>query len=374
MNPKELFYFAAQCLALDEHPGFRETIISRFSSGEVALDDFIFLCSNELVLPAIYLNFKKYDLLDLFPDDYRNQIREIYERNKKRNFEILQQADEINLVLAQENINPVYLKGTANLMDNVYSDAGERMIGDIDLLVQENDYLKTADLIKQLGYRTDEKVFGDVKTAKHYPRLFRAGGPADIEIHRVPVNIEYSKQFSSALLFQYNKPVPGMINCFVPSDIHKAVHNFIHAQLSNLGHSFVQSGLRDLYDMYLLSKRTETISIISAAEEKRKLTTYIALTSHIFRSNNFQEIPDSKTSLRYIHLHDWFLDHYSWHRGYVITVKLVEVLFVRFLRGLGKIFSLKSWGNFFKYITAADWYRWIGYRIRNFYGNYISGN
>ncbi len=143
MNYKDLFYFAAQCLALDDHPEFRETIITSFSGGKAELDDFIFLCSNHLILQAIYLNFKKHNLLGIFPVIYREHIAGIYLQNKKRNLDILQQVEELNLALAAENIIPVYLKGTANLLDNVCSDVGERMIGDIDLLVQDKDYLKS---------------------------------------------------------------------------------------------------------------------------------------------------------------------------------------------------------------------------------------
>ena len=372
MNNKDLFYFAAQCLALDDHPEFRETIISRFSTGEVELDDFIFLCSNHLVLPAIYLNFKKHNLLHIFPDDYKDPIASIYLRNKKRNLEILHQADEINLTLQSENIIPVYLKGTANLLDNVYSDVGERMIGDIDLLVLDNDYLKSADLVMKLGYQYEGKIYSDVTTAKHYPRLYRTGGPADIEIHRIPVNIEFSKQFNAEIIFQDKKAIPDKMNCFVPSDAHKAIHSFIHAQLSNLGYWFKQTPLRDLYDMVLLSKQIVPTSLISRAEQKKRLATYLIITNHIFGVRTIPEIKESRASLRYVKLHDWFLEHPKIHYWYILTIKLVEVVFVRFFLYSGKIFIAKSWGNFFTNITDPDWYKMINYRIKNFYMNYIS--
>jgi len=48
--------------------------------------------------------------------------------------------------------SPIYLKGTGNLIDGIYSDIGERIIGDIDFLVPEKDFRTTAELFKKEGY------------------------------------------------------------------------------------------------------------------------------------------------------------------------------------------------------------------------------
>jgi len=202
MNNSEMFYLACHCLTSDASPGFWQKASSAFQE-EKLLEDLVFLCSNELVLPAIYLNFKKNGVLGVLPEELSEQLAYIYDLNKKRNTEILQQVTEINQILNTQQIEPVYLKGTANLLDGLYDDFGERMIGDIDVLVKEHDYLAAAELVMGLGYSYDQKVYDDITTMKHFPRLFRTGGAADIEIHSVPVNIEYSKQFSSDLLFQH---------------------------------------------------------------------------------------------------------------------------------------------------------------------------
>ena len=200
MKQSELFKLSCQCLLLDEYPELTENIRVKFVSGEVNLDAFILLCSNHFVLPAITLHLKNSGLIELFPNDYADHLNEIYLLNRKRNKEILQQIDEISKQLKKEDIEPIYLKGTANLLDNLYNDSGDRMIGDIDFLVQDKDYLKTVELIFELGYKNDSTVYGDVKAYKHYPRLYKKDVPADIEIHRVPVSIPFSKQFNTEVL------------------------------------------------------------------------------------------------------------------------------------------------------------------------------
>ena len=147
MKTFELFYLAGKVLALDEHPEFKEEIIHTFHNNNI-VERFILLCSNQLILPLQYLKFKQHDLLSLFSKEVIEHLAYIYELNVERNKQILKQIDEINFELQKEKIEPIYLKGTGNLLDGLYSDFGERMIGDIDVLVKEIDFLKTAEIVK----------------------------------------------------------------------------------------------------------------------------------------------------------------------------------------------------------------------------------
>jgi len=40
--------------------------------------------------------------------------------------------------LKAAGISPIYMKGTGNLIDKVYDDIGERIIGDIDFVILES--------------------------------------------------------------------------------------------------------------------------------------------------------------------------------------------------------------------------------------------
>jgi len=81
MTYKDLFYFTGQCLALDEHPQFREKIIELFTDANAQpetwsreqgtgsmeaenWESFVQLCSDQLIIPAIYLQFRKHNLLN----------------------------------------------------------------------------------------------------------------------------------------------------------------------------------------------------------------------------------------------------------------------------------------------------------------------
>ena len=329
MKQSELFKIVCKCLLLDENPGLKKGIEEKFILGEVDLDRFVFLCSNHLILPAITLQFQKHRVLDIFPTEYASHLQKILKLNQQRNREILQQINEINNVLVKENIEPIYLKGTANLMDNLYSDVGERMIGDIDFLVKEKDYFKTADLIVNLGYKNDKTVYYNLEKIKHYPRLYRKDVPADIEIHRIPVDIEYSEKFSSELIFKNKIKIKNKTNCFVSSDIHKLIHTFIHSQLGNNGYRFKVIPIRDLYDFYLLSKRVNWKDVLKEVEEKSKAQIFYDTVSYLL--NELSDIKNRK-SKRFANQQTWFLNHHRIHKYYINTLKLYILITQRVLK------------------------------------------
>jgi len=101
---------------------------------------------------------------------------EIYTLNRTRNEQILLQMKEIKATLNASGISPIYLKGTGNLIDGIYSDKGERIIGDIDFLVSDKDYLAAAELFKNEGYVIcfPDTMNSDSKRHHHYPRLWKS--------------------------------------------------------------------------------------------------------------------------------------------------------------------------------------------------------
>jgi hypothetical protein len=276
-----VLYFIGQCLSLDEHPSFRETIIVQFSEPDYDWNSFIWTCSNHLVLPAIYLKFRKHDLLGYLPEVLAQHLEEIHSLNRERNAKIIEQMKEITATLNRANISPVYLKGTGNLIDGIYSDMGERIIGDIDLLVPEGGYLKAVELAKAIGYENHWGEPRNPEKLKHYPGLYRADVPADIEIHRLPVVPEYLKHFNSEMIFAQKTAVEGHAGCFVAGINHKIIQNFIHSQLSNAGDRLGVVSLRDVYDLYCFSKRADLQKTIQDAPYRQKYINYLKISEQI---------------------------------------------------------------------------------------------
>ena len=259
---------------MDEHPEFSEVIIKTIADDKLDWAHFVRLCSNHLILPVIYLKFKTHKLIEHLPDELVEFFREIYELNLARNEQILLQINDILKLLNANDIYPTFLKGTGNLLDGLYSDKGERMIGDIDFLVPEKDYLKAAKILEDEGYSRDPIFYGDIKDAKHYPGLFKTGSLATIEVHRLLVSNLYSKKFNPETIQKKRIVFAEKQSCFVLCDRHNAILNFIHSQLAHKANLNGIISFRDIYDLYLISKRIAFPPILNEIQFKRKAITY----------------------------------------------------------------------------------------------------
>ncbi|KAF0236589.1 MAG: hypothetical protein FD181_2640 [Prolixibacteraceae bacterium] len=331
MTNSELYQFTFQFLVSNEtsvfHNNFKEKVILE----EEVISKFIRLSSNHLIIPAVYRRLQKTGLSDGLAPELAEHLNEILQLNIKRNDQILQQIDEISFHLHKVGIEPVFMKGTANLLDGLYHNPGDRMIGDIDFLVRDNDFLPASEILLNIGYKTDTEIYDDIKTLKDYPRLFRADVPADIEIHRLPVIPEYSRWFSAELIFKEKKQIQGKINCYVPSGKHKLIQNFIHSQLTNKGHKTKLVSLRDLYDCHLLLKRVNLNEVLTEIKEVKKAKIYFDLMQSLLNSGiNLSEL--DKVSKRFIEQHSWYSNHPRTHYFYFKFHKTKDLITNRFLK------------------------------------------
>ncbi len=284
MTNKELFYFTGKCLTLNEHPEFGDAIIEKCRADQIDWEQFVHLCSTHLILPAIYLQFRDHHILEHIPVELNQHLKDIHDLNVQRNKLILEQLQHITNVLNRNNIYPVFMKGSGNLLDGIYADTGERILGDIDFLVPEKDYLLSGSLFEDEGYtsKTLGADYEEVTEMKHYPRLSHPGFVASIEIHRIPVRKYYLRKYNSEIIDQEKKTVQSLQGCFVLSDNHKIIHNFIHSQLSNRGHAYGIVSFRDIYDLYLMSKRCEIKDTLPQIENKQKAIAYFIFAGEVF--------------------------------------------------------------------------------------------
>ena len=350
-------YFIGQCLSLDEHPTFRETIIAQFSEPEYDWNQFIWTCSNHLVLPVIYLKFKKYDLLTYLPEVLAQHLKEIYTLNRTRNEQILLQVKEINAILNLANISPIYMKGTGNLIDGIYSDIGERIIGDIDLLVPEKDFLSAAKCIQNEGYVIciPTSLPSDQKRHHHYPRLWKKDVVADIEIHRQPVIRKYETGFGADLILQSKKAVADYPGCYVPCDKHKVIHNFIHSQLTNSGHRLGVVSLRDINDLYRFSLRTELTAVRSQTQSPKKAVAYFEI-AHLLLGLPISE-KKTMASKIFIWKHNLNLSSPIFNKTNRILWMISWVVVHGFLKQIKELIIYKEERNLFIHnLGSKNWY------------------
>jgi hypothetical protein len=365
---QELFYFTGRCLSLDEHPEFRKEIIELIQTAGTTLDQLVQLCSDHLIIPAIYLKFESHQILGFLPEELTLTLKEIYDLNRERNLQILQQIDDITTALNQENIYPVYLKGTGNLLAGIYSDVGERMMADIDLLVPETDYLKAASAIEAIGYRHDSGNYFDVFRFKHYPALFKNDVQAAIEIHWQPVDQKHAGSFDGSLLLSQKKPVSGKPGLFVPSDAHKVIHNFLHSQLGHESHQYKDSDFRGLYDLYLLSKRTDVSILASQTGYTQMANSYFAFAQRVLGLPGRFCAIETRSAKWFCLKYELALSYPKTYRVYTVIKKLIFTIFVRYAGGfLQAIFQKEQRISVYKRLKDPAWYRVHLASLKNYF-------
>ena len=132
----------------------------------INFEKLITLASGHLMLPALFFNIQKKKAAYLFPEDFIAYIKNIYAINKARNEILLEEAKELSELLVENNIKHIFLKGTALLLSNVFEDIGERMIGDIDFIVQGKDEEKIKKVLEKNKY-SSKKPVGSFRLFRH---------------------------------------------------------------------------------------------------------------------------------------------------------------------------------------------------------------
>jgi hypothetical protein len=284
MKAIDLYYFTGRCLTIPDNKANFIYIKNCILNDAVDWEKFAELCSHHLITPAIYLKFRDSGLMDDLPSELAEYLKEIYELNLKRNIRIIEEIRCITQILNKSAIEPVYIKGSGNLIDGLYTDAGERILGDIDFLVKEAEYLNAAHILEYEGYKKPTPFDFDVEDLKHYPRLAHSERCASVEIHRKAVIKKHDTWFNQELIRSEIKRVEDYPGCFVLSDNHKFIINFIHGQFSDRGNSTGVLSLRNINDVLYIYGRIYPEKLLKNIKKKKEAEAYIRLIERITSS------------------------------------------------------------------------------------------
>ena len=157
MNYKETQYFVAKCLTISLEDRNKEAIEKQLQSNNIDWDSVVKVSTAHYVFPALYCNLQRSNFLHYLPQELVTYMEHITNLNRERNKQIISQANELNNVLLANNIRPIFLKGTGNLLAGIYNDIAERMVGDIDFIFSKQDYPKAISILRWSGYSEVDK-------------------------------------------------------------------------------------------------------------------------------------------------------------------------------------------------------------------------
>ena len=228
-------------------------ILNGIDINTINFENLIKLASSHLMLPALYFNINKKNHSHLFPDDFIDYIKNIYSINKARNTVLLSEAKELSELLYKNNIKHIFLKGTALLLSNVFEDIGERMIGDIDFIIQHKDEEKTTKVLGRNNYCAPPNIVAIFRIfrPKHLPRMVNKNKTIAIEPHLELLSPEYRRVFNSKKLISIFKDEAKTIK--TPSELFLFDHCIYALQFEDKAFYYSNYSHRSNYDIYKLN-------------------------------------------------------------------------------------------------------------------------
>jgi hypothetical protein len=152
-------------------------------SDEEVWYDLVSLANGLLVGPSLARALLVSGLVHQMPDELAEYARAMYGASTEQNAALVEQTARVSRALNAIGITPLAFKGVAHLIDGVYEDPAERLIGDVDLLLEDHELSKAQSALLDLGYEETASTI-DPETHWHtYPLVHLASGVC-IELHR----------------------------------------------------------------------------------------------------------------------------------------------------------------------------------------------
>ena len=283
-------------ISLEE--GNRQEIEKQLQSKTIDWDAVVKVSTGHYVFPAMYCNLKRVGFLHYLPQELVNFMEHITNLNRERNQQIIQQAKELNSVLLANNITPIFLKGTGNLLADLYEDIAERMVGDIDFIFSKEDYPKAITILREFGYSDVSMYKYHFPSTKHYRRLQKENNIAAIEIHKELLIEKYQNEFN----YRFVEKDSQFINDIsVLSYANKLNLSIIANQINDSGFYYKTMALRNAYDVFLLSKKTNAKDAVNALDKlTNPLNCFLAACYEVFNKVDSLEYNNTKKVASYL--------------------------------------------------------------------------
>jgi hypothetical protein len=232
---------------------FFESVVLRRRSSSAAMDktglsdqsvdwvESIRRANEELVGPALATTIADLKAVDRVPDDVRDYLALLLDKNTERNERVREQCMSVGRLLAAAGVQAVLLKGATWLFEDGPS-RRDRMMRDIDVLVAEEHLEAAMAALRAAGY-TASNIYAETGHLHEVP-LYIDGGLL-LEVHTALTTRDH--MLTGKEMIAGATPVaPGLAS---PSPGHRIIHNVLHAQIMNGDYWSGAASLRDALDL-----------------------------------------------------------------------------------------------------------------------------
>lgn len=170
---------------------------------------------------------------------------------------IVDQIVGVTRLANRAGVVPVFLKGGAHIVQELYPNAAMRSMSDIDILVPEEKIEECSNLLMRQGYAPVEKL--PTRQWHHWYGLAHKEKPLIVELHRWPISFPYNRKIRAEdIMADAVSHRLGDGEAAVPSDFHSAALAIAHSQLLDRDYLLGRVELRRLVDVHLLAQGDPT--------------------------------------------------------------------------------------------------------------------
>ena len=310
----------------------RTQLLTALKSNTIDWDSIVKIGSQHLVLPTIFYRLEQKSLLHYLPSDLKTYLSEISSINQNRNKTLLTEINYISELFNQHKINHVFLKGSALIVAGYYNNIGERMIGDIDILVDKDQLIIANNLLIAEKYDPLPQTFGYKYFGhKHLPRLVHPNNFGAVELHEYLIVKPFDNYINSANVLS-NKQCVNSVN--VPCPIDLLYHNALNYQINDNGYFYTNLSLRNAYDCIVILDKHRDINT-KTIKPNRKISSYFHIIGLHFRDiSSFSKSPlmKLKASLYLTKVkHKIFFQIWNTVIKYGLKIKILTLRFFKFI-------------------------------------------
>jgi len=295
MTYKETLFFIGKCLTINHEEHNKKVVKNLLEEDAIDWDNVVKVSTAHYVFPALFCNLKRAGFLDYLPQDLVEYMQHITDLNRERNQQIIEQAKEINKLLLSHNITPIFLKGTGNLLEGLYDDIAERMVGDIDFLVEEKNCKKAFKTLQNKGYTN--KISELFEDHRHLPRITNEQKICAVEIHSDILKKSKSKSFN------YNSISESLLkkNTLHFLSIKDKIKLSIYSKLINDdAFDLKQIHLRAAYDFFLNCQKLDKPTKLNNKLLQEELDCGIHLYSYLLAEPQKLILQKSSTTQKFV--------------------------------------------------------------------------
>ena len=202
-------------------------------------DRFLDLCSWHRISGLVYQALRVPARSDTVPAEVLAKLDRRYERAVVTARDLDGELGRVMKALGEAEVQVVLLKGAA-LVQTVYDDPALRPMGDLDLLIPEDQLDLAERIVRGLGYDFFDgpEVQATAREKhRHYPRLSKVEGDCAIELHRHIVETDSPLHFEVAALWETAReaslgPTRTMVLGAEEQLIHLCLNFFLDRRLS----------------------------------------------------------------------------------------------------------------------------------------------